>query len=147
MTDVFEELSTFEDDGIQSFSFENEGDTVEGQITKVADGWTPPKENQWGNMMRYLPLTVQTSEGDEWRLWPSAQFCPGSGNTAPKEFTRTLMDAVKASGGSLQVGGTLKVRYDGKESRTSKSGTSFSVGTYTMRYTPPAAPPVDLDEF
>lgn len=146
MTDVFDELSTFEDDGVQSFKFDSEGDTVEGQITKMADGWTPPKENDWGNMMRYLPITLRTAEGDEWRVWPTAQYYPDSGNTAPKEFTKTLMDAVKKSGASLAIGGTLKVRYDGKESRESKNGSKFEVRTYTMRYTPPVQT-ADLDEF
>lgn len=159
-TDPLAELSTFEGDDIQSFKFEEVGDTIEGEIIDVADEWTAPKLNQWDNWMRYLPITIRTAEGEEWRLWPMAQYYQdGSteptrgddgnwvGRTVPKEFTRKLIEA--AAGKPVVIGGTLKVRYDGKEERTSKSGAKFSVGTYTMRYTPPA-PPVataPLDEF
>lgn len=143
-TDPLGELATFDDDGVPSFKFEAKGDTVEGTITDVANGWTAPKPNKWGNLMSYLPLTIRTAEGDEWRLWPTAQVYEDSGNRVPKEFTRTLVAAVKASGSTLQVGGTLKVRYDGLIERTNKAGVVFEVGTYTMRYVAPS--PLDADD-
>lgn len=143
-TDPLAELDTFDDDGIPSFKFEAKGDTVEGTITDIAPAWTAPKKNKWGNMMSYLPLTVRTAEGDEWRLWPTAQVYEDSGNRVPKEFTRTLVAAVKGAGSTLQVGGTLKVRYDGLTERTNKAGTTFEVGTYTMKYVPPS--PLDADD-
>jgi hypothetical protein len=148
MYDPLSEVDTYEDDGVSSFSFEDAGDTVEGEITKIADRWTHPKLNKWGNLMTYLPITVCTDSGDHWRLWPSAQVYEDSGRKSAKEFTRTLSAAVRDSGGTLGIGGRLKVRYDGKERRTLKNGTEIEVGTYTMRYTPPApSTVVDLDEF
>ena len=154
-TDPLDEIRTYDDeDKVDSFPFENEGDTVEGEIVEYATAWTQPKENKWGNMSSYLPMRIRTDDGAEWMLWPALTVYE-SGSKVLNEFGKCL--AAARGNNSIVEGGRLKVRYDGKAAKTNSKGMNYEVGTYTMRYTPPAAPDplesapashrVSIDEF
>lgn len=130
--------------GIPSAKFENIGDTVvgtlvDGQETQRTDFTTgAPKFWDDGKPMMQSVLTLQTEQRDPALADDDGKrklYVKGS-KKDPQSLAGAVINAVRASGGKLEVGGRLAVQYTG-DGTASRAGMN-APKQYVAQYEPPA---------
>ncbi len=116
----------------ESFKFNTIGDTVKGVLTYVPTAPTERTNKFNGRVEQVIRLVIDVGDGDTQAIYPIV------GST----MARAIGDAVRAAGAAtLEVGGTLAVRY----SENKDTGKPQPLKMYSAKYEPPkAAASVDL---
>ena len=132
--------------GAPAAKFDTVGKVVEGvveaaEVTDQTDISTG-EVKRWpdGNPRKQLVITIATDERDPENPDDDGRrriFAKGNMLTAVKE-------AIRKSGGQLEVGGKVKVRYEGDGEATQRGFNPPKL--FKAKYEPPTAPAVSADD-
>lgn len=113
--------------GLPAFKFENLGDTLAGEITRVGEPFEREKLGKPGQTETTICIDIRADDGNEWSLWVS--------KVAMKMAIR---DAVAAAGavGAPAVGGRLGIQYHADKPSTTPGFNPQKL--FVAQYVPPA---------
>lgn len=122
-----DEFFTSGGSGLPAFKFENLGDTLAGEITRVGEPFEREKLGKPGQTETTICIDIRADDGNEWSLWVS--------KVAMKMAIR---DAVAAAGavGAPTVGGRLGVQYHADKPSTTPGFNPQKL--FVAQYVPPA---------
>ena len=116
-----------------SFKFNEPGDTAIGEVVHIEE---LERESQFtGNTEKVLRIALETDSGDTIILWP-VMNTDVNGNGYATRMAKAISAAGRAAGArTLEVGGTLAVKYE----RDQPSDKGNPAKVYVAEYHPPAA--------